>query len=300
MFKNIFLLFSLMVFSRVSTAGDDCSIRGVLVVAHGSHKHGHHINSMSEHDHWNETVTDAVVELKKRLQFPVELALGMWDKESFQMGIDKLVAKNVCALKVVPLFISSDSEVIEVQKYMLGVREDLNFPVNVGRLRIPSQIKIVQYGKALDTHEFVSEILEERVSEMSQHPQVEGVILLAHGPYTDLIEPRWIELLKVHGSRIQQDVLSKRGEKFDDISYFTLRDDSPPHIRNERTRLIREKVKELNQKNIRPLVMPVILSAGGIESGILERLEGLRYSISGKYLMPHTKIVDWLELSAKK
>jgi hypothetical protein len=288
-----------MVFSNVSVAGDGCSIRGVLVVAHGSHKHDRHFNSTPEHDHWNETVSNAVEELKQRLQFPVELAFGMWDKDSFQRGIDKLVAKNVCELKVIPLFISSDSEVIEVQKYMFGVREDLNFPINVGRLRIPSQIKIVQYGKALDTHEYVSEILEERISELSQHPQAEGILLLAHGPYTDLIEPRWIELLKVHGDRIQQDVLRKRGEKFGDISYFTLRDDSPSNIRNERTRLIREKVNELNQKNIRPLVIPVILSAGGIESGILERLEGLRYFISREYLMPHTKIIDWLELSAK-
>lgn len=282
-------------------AKDQCSKFGALVLAHGSHKDGHHhIFSDSEHDHWNETVIAAVEEVKRRVDFPLELAFGMWDQESFQTGVDKLANQGICALKVVPLFISSDSEMIDIQKYMFGVSENPNFPIPVGRLKIPLQIESVQYQKALDTHEYVSEILTDRIKELSVEPEAEGIILLAHGPYTDFYEPRWFELLQVHAERIQKNVTETQGKQFKDISFFTLRDDSPEKTRNERTRQIRTKVSQLNEMHIKPIVVPVILSAGGIEEGIFQRLEGLDYQITKQYLMPHKKIVDWIEYRSKE
>lgn len=282
-------------------AKEDCGKFGALVIAHGSHKGGHHpIQLGSEHDHWNETVIAAVGEVKKRIDFPLELAFGMWDKESFQAGVDKLASQGICALKVVPLFISSDSEMIEIQKYMFGVKKNFNFPISISKVTIPSQIKKVHFQKALDNHEYVSEILSERISEISERPDAEGVILIAHGPYTDFYEPRWLDLLKLHGERVQASFASSRGEKFKEMSFFTLRDDSPAQTRDERTRQIRNKIKELNQRHLNPIVVPVILSAGGIEEGIFKRLEGLEYVISNRYLMPHQKMIDWIEFRAKE
>jgi hypothetical protein len=293
--------------SEFSIAENKCTdYPGALVIAHGSHEHGPHNSKVSKkddmpmpHDQWNETVTAAVDEVKKITNFPVELAFGMWDKESFDEGVQKLANLGVCELRVIPLFVSSDSEMVDIQKYMFGITGRHNFPIKVGKVNIPTQIKVVKFKNALDTHEFVSEILTERVRDISTAPETEGIILIAHGPYGDLYEPRWIDLLKTHGTRIQESFLKLSGLSFNDFSYFTLRDDSPALVRDERTRLLRQKVQSLNQQNIKPIIIPVLLSSGGIEKGIFERLEGLEYKIQDKFLMPHQRIVDWISYSAK-
>jgi hypothetical protein len=294
-------------FSELATANTTChESPGALVIAHGSHSHGPHlsdlyepIESFSPHDDWNETVMTAVVAAKKQLNFPIELAFGMWDKASFEAGINKLAAQGVCELRIIPLFISSDSEMIDIQKYMFDVNDHLPYPIAIGKVTIPPEMKSVKFGKALDTHELVSEILTERVAEMSATPQAEGVVLVAHGPYGDFYESKWIELLKTHGKRIQEQFLKSNGKTFSDFSYLTLRDDSPGPIRNERTRLLRKKIQELNENNITPIIIPVLLSSGGIESGIFERLQGLNYKIQEKFLMPDEKMIDWIIYSAK-
>ena len=53
-----------------------------------------------------------------------------------------------------------------------------------------------------------------------------------------------------------------------------------------------------NQKNITPIIIPVLLSSGGIEEGIFESLNGLEYKIQNKFLMPNQRIVDWISYSA--
>jgi hypothetical protein len=305
-YKQIVLSLLFISISEYSIAELNCTDSpGALVLAHGSHGHGPHNFKASKkndlpipHDHWNETVTAAVNEVKKITDFPVELAFGMWDKKSFDEGVQKLSSQGVCELRVIPLFVSSDSEMVDIQKYMFGITDRIDFPIKVGKVNIPKQIKVVKFKNALDTHEFVSEILTERVREISLAPESESIILVAHGPYGDLYEPRWIDLLKTHGTRIQESFLNLSDSSFHDFSYFTLRDDSPALIRDERTRLIRQKVESLNQQNITPIIIPVLLSSGGIEKGIFERLDGLEYKIQNKFLMPHQRMVDWISYSA--
>jgi hypothetical protein len=307
-YKQIVLCFLFVLISEFSIAKSKCTDSpGALVIAHGSHEHGSHYSifgdsvdkQSSSHDHWNETVIAAVNEVKKNIVFPLELAFGMWDKESFDEGVQKLANQGICELRVIPLFISSDSEMVDIQKYMFGITDRLDFPIKVEKVTIPDQVKSVKFGKALDTHEFVTEILAERVREISSNPETEGIIFIAHGPYGDLYEPLWIDLLKAHGERIQESFFKLTGTRFNDFSYFTLRDDSPTVVRDERTRLLRQKVQNLNQQNITPIIIPVLLSSGGIEKGIFERLNGLEYKIQNKFLMPHQRIVDWISFSAK-
>lgn len=306
-FKKVLLSLVVLSLSELSFADSKCSDSpGALVIAHGSHEHGPHSANFVDskemsppHDHWNETVIAAVSEVKKNLNFPIELAFGMWDKESFDAGVQRLAAQKICELRIIPLFVSSDSEMVDIQKYMFGITDRLDFPIHVGKVTIPAEIKSVKFGKALDDHKFVSEILTERVSEISQVPESEAIILIAHGPYGDFYEPRWLDLLKTHGDRIQESFLKMSDARFNDFSYFTLRDDSPKVIRDERTRLLRQKVQDLNQQNISPIIVPVLLSSGGIEKGIFERLEGLQYKIQNKFLMPHQRIIDWISNSAE-
>lgn len=299
-YRNTLLSLLFLTLPQISLANSEChKAPGALVLAHGSHKHGAHHITAPEHDHWNETVISAVKEAKKSVTFPMALAFGMWDKDAFQKGVNELASQGVCELRIIPLFISSDSEMIDIQKYMFGINEKLSFPIKVEKIHLPAQIEIVKFGKALDDHEAVGEILFERLTDISLNSNTEAVLFLTHGPYGDFYEPRWINLMKHHGQRVKQRLDESQNINFYDFSFFTLRDDSPAPIRDERTRLLREKVIELNQKNITPIIMPILLAAGGIEEGISKRLDGLSYKIQNKFLMPHQRIVAWISSSAQ-
>ena len=295
-------------FSELVIADATChNSPGALVIAHGTQNHhGHHLsnfyeptNRTSQNDNWNETVKSALIAVKKQISFPIELVFGMWDKDSFQAGVNKLANQGVCELRIIPLFISSDSEMIEIQKYMFGVNNNLPYPIAISKITFPPEMKSIKFGKALDDHELVSEILTQRVADLSVNPNNEGIILVAHGPYGDFYESKWIDLLTVHGMRIQENFLKSNIKAFSDFSYFTLRDDSPSPIRDERTRMLRNKILELNENNITPIIIPVLLSSGGIESGILDRLQGLNYKIQVKFLMPDQNMIDWITYRAK-
>ena len=53
-------------------------------------------------------------------------------------------------------------------------------------------------------------------------------------------------------------------------------------------------VSSQTAKGRRVLIVPVLLSYGGIEVGIQQRLAGLTYAMSAKALAPDPRLVDWV------
>ena len=84
---------------------------GVLVIAHGD-----------RHDGWNQGVRQAIAPLQER--YVLELAfLFPVPSESLQEGLDRLEARGVDTILVIPLLVSSYSEHFEELEYILGLRE---------------------------------------------------------------------------------------------------------------------------------------------------------------------------------
>ncbi|HEU5292599.1 MAG TPA: hypothetical protein VFU05_18250, partial [Cyclobacteriaceae bacterium] len=72
-----------------------------------------------------------------------------------------------------------------------------------------------------------------------------------------------------------------------------------------------KEIYELAKENLRGLVrqagkqgnvivVPLLLSKGGVEQGIVKRLEGLNYKWSGKTLLPDPKITQFIESSVNE
>lgn len=87
---------------------------GVMILAHGAGPQ------------WNQLVTDATKDIAAR--YPTEVAFGMALPRTMQGAVDKLEAKGVKKIVVVPLFISSHSFIIRQSEYLLGVRKELADP----------------------------------------------------------------------------------------------------------------------------------------------------------------------------
>jgi hypothetical protein len=78
-----------------------------------------------------------------------------------------------------------------------------------------------------------------------------------------------------------------------------VRDDAGPALREAATKDLRSRVERQTAAGRRVLVVPHLLSFGGIEQGIRKRLEGLDYTMTSQALMPDDRIVQWVLTTAR-
>jgi sirohydrochlorin ferrochelatase len=296
---------------------------GVLLLAHGG--------SSS----WNERVTALAGKVAEKM--PIEVAFGMASRPAIQTAVDKLVAGGATEIVAVPLFVSDHSSVVTSTAYLLGQKQDMpedlkmfakmdhskhgapaatptapagtaapaaadahaghaghgaaaTAPDNTARIDSPVPIRMTG---ALGRHPLVSGILATRAQSISKVPAEEAVILVAHGPVKDDENTRWVnDMLAlaegIHGTA-----------QFATVDALTVRDDAPKPIRDAATAELRALVEKRASEKKRVLLVPVLMSYGGIEKGIQKRLEGLEYAMPANGLMPDDRLVAWvLEMAA--
>ena len=252
---------------------------GILVVAHGGT------------NRWDAAVRKAVKQAK--LKMPVEVALGMGmhphEAKGFQVAADRLERKGVERIVVVPLLVSSHSDVYRQFEYVFGARTEAAWPeVKPLRLEVP-----VVMGGALDADPVLVDILLERAKALSRQPEKETVILLAHGPNDDADNERWLADMR------QLEGAIKTGGGFHEVKSLTLRDDAPKAVQERATQQLRQAVQRAGEQG-RALVVPLLIAPGGIERKIPERLAGLSYQFSGQTLLPHPKLAGWIARQARQ
>ncbi|MGA7293971.1 MAG: FTR1 family protein, partial [Terriglobales bacterium] len=268
---------------------------GVLLMAHGGGKE------------WNDQVLGIVSQINATE--PAEVAFGMADRDTLQAGLDRLVARGVKQIVAVPLFISSHSSVFDSLAYLLGIRKDppadlATFAsmdhdmknMKTGSSPTPPSDKTkpvhcpvpIRMTAALDHHPIVGNILLDRANAISRRPRHEVVILVAHGPVSDEDNALWLQDMAV----LARQLSSHR--KFARVEYLTLRDDADDPIRNKATQELRQRVEEAANEHRHALIVPLLLSYGGIDSGLRKRLDGLDHTMSTQALLPDTRIAQWV------
>lgn len=274
---------------------------GVLLLAHGG----------SEQT-WNEQVRHVADQVD--LSFPTEIAFGMATRSSMQAAVDRLVARKVTEIVAIPLFVNSHSSLIDSIAFLLGVRtqapEDLkmfaamdhgemgsmlmdhtsmNSASETATAMKPVQSSVpIRMAAALDHHPIVADILKDRAASISKDPSHEVVILVAHGPVADDENRLWLDDM----SNLAQQI--KNQTHYAGIQYLTLRDDAAAPVRNAATAQLRQKVTQITQSGKTALIVPLLLSYGGIEIGLRKRLDGLTYRMPRRGLLPDPRIVTWV------
>ena len=79
---------------------------------------------------------------------------------------------------------------------------------------------------------------------------------------------------------------------------LTVRDDAPEPIRSQARAELRALVEDATTAGLQVLVIPHLLSFGGIEEGIRKRLEGLQYRMAPQALLPDDRVLLWVLQSA--
>jgi hypothetical protein len=104
---------------------------------------------------------------------------------------------------------------------------------------------------------------------------------------------RWLEDMAVLAEQ------TKASAPYATVDYLTVRDDAGPAMREAATRELREKVQAQHAQGRRVLIVPHLMSFGGIEQGVRKRLEGLEYTMTEQALMPDDRILQWVLASAR-
>lgn len=296
-YAALVLLLGLLGMAR-ETQPDNQTQIGILLLAHG----GAHS--------WNQEVAALARKVDKTV--PVEVAFGMASKGSMQKAIDRLVARHVREIAAVPMFVSSHSSVITATQYLLGLRADApeELPMYSGMHHdhdatdstpvdpatpIHSPVPI-HMARALDADPIVADILLSRAQAISKDPEHEIVLVVAHGPVSEEENAAWLADMSSLAAAMR-----RSGSSFKQIQYLTVRDDAPDPIRSQATAELRAAVEHAPKQGDRVLIVPLLISYGGIEAGIRKRLEGLPYTMSPQALLPDDRLARWvLESAAAK
>ncbi len=248
----------------------------VLIMAHGGSPQ------------WNKNIKKAVK--AAGLPYPYRIYFGMGDtpaaQQELQSIISDLESDGAHTIYVVPLLVSSYSEIMRQWKYLLGVDIQAGFMNNP--LFPVQKHSTIRFGEPLNDSAVVVEILLDRAQEISSNPSKETVIIVAHGPNDNSDNTRWNQILQSVGKRVQE-----RGG-FQKAEGVTLRDDAPAAIRQQAVQQMRDRVKAADQAGSRVLVVTMLLSPGGIEHKIGLELRGYSYGFNTKTLLPDARISEWI------
>lgn len=241
---------------------------GILVLGHGSRDAG-----------WIANVDEAVGHAHFPGNVPVEVVfLEAGPGRSIQDGIDRLEARGVTDVLVIPLFVSSGSTHLDEIAYALGVKAEPLLETDMRPFRVRAK---VHWGKPMDEEpDELAAIIREKCRSLSVQPQQEVLLLVGHGS----IYPGFYELWAQGLERVAS-VIRKLGE-FGAVDTALL---LPEQVHDT-------ILKWYNQTDYNVIVVPLFLSSGYFTSQVIpKRLKNAVCKYDGQALLPHPLISRWLE-----
>ena len=153
----------------------------------------------------------------------------------------------------------------------------------------------IRMTAALNSHPIVAEILVSRAAAVGQNPPSEALVIVAHGPNEEEDNQKWLADMRSLAQQVSASA------KYASVDYLTVRDDAPKPVWEKARAELRGIVEERTAAGRRVIVVPLLISFGGIEKGLRERLDGLTYTMAESGLMPDDRLAAWvLEMAAKR
>lgn len=217
--------------------------------------------------------------------YPTAFAFGMASPMTIRQAVRKLEAEGVRHAVFLRLFAREDTFRAPAD-YIIGLRVEPPAHSHGGtpeRVRTP--IRFISTG-GYQSDPLISEILKDRILEISRNPAQESVLLLSHGTGRDASNAAALAAVEENIA----DIEATLEEPFRDIRAINLREDWPDK-RAEALRRISAYIEEANRHG-RAIVISNRLYGSG---SYAESLEGLDYVINGQGLIPHPNFTRWVD-----
>ena len=245
---------------------------GVLIMPHGSTQP------------YNDGLEKVIAPLRKR--YRIEVAPGMGDPLILGQAVQRLEREGITRIIFVRMY-ALPAHMKAKTDYIFGLSPQP--PVHHhGELppRIRSSAVFETFG-GYEEDPLIADILRERVLEISERPENETVILLAHGTGDDEGNQRWLDVVNSNIKHIQRGL----SLPFKTIKAMTLREDWPDK-REQALVQIREEIEKGNRNGGRVLIISNRLYGSGPYQRLLE---GSEFVMNGQGLVPHSNMTRWLE-----
>jgi len=257
---------------------------GLLVVAHGADSA------------WNARVQATMAQVRWS-DGPVRLASMMGpeaETASMETQSRALATAGARRVVVVPLMVSSfGGHTYDIQHAAAGHSGSMSGQMPgmaAHRLALPPAIA-VQVTSALDSSSELGLALLARWRELPAGDRARPLVLVAHGPNSDVDALRWIDNLRA-ATRGLAAVLPDRA-----VHIGLLRDDAPAPVRAGAVAGIRDTISALfTQRGDSVMVMTVLISSGAINNRTVPAdLAGIPMHYAGAALAPDPAIARWIE-----
>lgn len=247
---------------------------GFLVICHGSRDTS-----------WVALVDEAVRQAEFPEGVPVEVVfLEIVEGRLIQDGIDRLEAKGVTDLLVIPFFVSGGSTHLDEIAYALGVKAMPAIETDLVPFRARAN---VYFGQPMDSdpEELARIILEKHHENRSQEESkdAEVLLLIGHGSDHPVFYERWVQ-----GIQRIADEVRKQG-KFVEVDTALLLPDQ----------MYGKIIRWQNETDLTIRVVPLFLSSGYFTNHVIpKRIGQAACEYNGQALLPHPLISRWLERQA--
>ncbi len=252
---------------------------GIVVMIHGAG------------EYMNEALTAFVTPLSQR--YNVEVAFGMADVETLQKAVETVEARGARRILIFRLY-NLSLNLRDEMEYLVGQSQPPEVHHGHGH-SLPRRLTsgaILYTAGGHDSDPLISQVFLERTLEVSQDPQRETVILLAHGEGDDSKNNYWLEQLTVQANFIQE----RAPKKFKAVVGATVREDWP-----DKREAAVAKVRSLIAEGSRDGGRVLVISARFVGAGSYRRmLDGLPYTLNAKGLAGHPNVTQWIEKQIEK
>lgn len=261
---------------------------GTLIVAHGGDSA------------WNARVLDVARQAQTGGPIEVSFLMGPAAATSrFQDAVARLEAKEVAAIVVVPMLVSSWSGHFDQIRYLTGenvqLDEAMHHHLEMAGIQRPTTKVPLRLARAMDDAVQVSQVLAARAESLAKARQIDprsaALFIIGHGPNSAEDYAEWMRNLRVVADSV------KRLTGFSDVRVDLVQDDAPAHVRAEAVRRVRELIELQHKATQRDVVVvPILVSSGSVNrSKIPADLEGLPIAYSSEPLLPHPAMARWVE-----
>ncbi len=253
---------------------------GMIFLAHGADFH------------WNQGMRDAAESLTKK--YPVEFSFSMADAEDLRQSVASLEQRGVGVIVIVRVFGMRASFRHAVER-LIGL--DVDAPelcmvpdeddIHEGGwpMRLRSTALVVTEGGLGDSPLFARAMLE-RAKALSDNPEKDTVIVVAHGKGSETANQQWLNVL----SSLTTQMKAMGGDQFKNILYQTWQEDWAGK-RGARIESVLSKVNAANESGGAAIIIPARTTGEGRSRRFLKSAEFK----AGKGFAPHPLFLEWIE-----
>lgn len=234
--------------------------------------------------------------VKKRLgRTPVEFAGGAADARAIQQSVSRLEASpgKIKKIVAVPLYVSSFSDVLDEDRYILGIREKPSAAIVGGAHshfgsphRVKTKLPIV-LTRALDDHDLFVQLLAERALKQTKEPAKDALLLIGLASASTDSTKEWLDSVAALAEKVRQ----KGG--FAASRAAAISEGYGPERRDQSRKDLRKLVLDLRKQG-RVVALSLELTARAGHSRVAPALDGLFVKLDQRALFPDPKIADWV------